>query len=69
MAHDLRRGVATQPGPSTESAWPPIIDLVRDALGSQTDDYLAFMTAGVEAGGYRFSCPTAFLTAVRELGA
>lgn len=62
---EWRRSLDRAPNP----LWPPILDLVRDALGSQTDEYLAFMTAGVEAGGYRFSCPTAFLTAVREPGA
>lgn len=62
---DWRRSLDRAPNP----LWPPTIDLVRDALGAQTDKYLAFMTAGVDAGGYRFTCPTAFLTAVHASGA
>lgn len=41
---EWRRSLNRAPNP----LWPPIIDLVRDALGSQTDEYLTFMTTGVD---------------------
>lgn len=56
---EWRRGLERAPNP----LWPPTIELVRDALDSQADAYLEFMAAGMDRGGYRFICPTAFLTA------
>jgi len=59
---EWRRSLDRPPNP----LWPPTIELVREALGPQTDAYLAFMMVGVDRGGYRFACPAAFLTGVRS---
>lgn len=58
---EWRRSLDRAPNP----LWPPTIELLREALGPQTDAYLAFMMAGVDRDGYRFACPSAFLTGVR----
>lgn len=60
-SEDWRRILAQAPNP----LWPPTIDLVRDAIGSQTEAYLEFMMSGVDLGGYRFTCPGAYLTGPR----
>lgn len=61
---EWRRNLERAPNP----LWPPTIELVRDALGSEAGAYLEFMTAGVDGGGYRFISPDAFVTAVSEAG-
>jgi arsenite methyltransferase len=58
---EWRRSLDRAPNPLV----PPTIDLVREALGPQTDAYLALMMAGVDRDGYRFVCPAAFLTGVK----
>lgn len=58
---EWRRSLDRPPNP----LWPPTIELLREALGRQTDAYLAFMMAGVDRDGYRFAYPSAFLTGVR----
>lgn len=56
---EWRRNLDRAPNP----LWPPTIELVRDALGPETDANLAFMMAGVDRAGYRFVCPAASLPA------
>ena len=50
---EWRKSLDRPPNPLSR----PAIDLIRDVLGAEADDYVDFMAAGVDRGGYRFSCP------------
>ena len=56
---EWRQNLERAPNPLSRSA----IDLIREELGSQTNAYLEFISAGIDQGGYRFTCPIALLTA------
>lgn len=56
---EWRKSLARAPNPLST----PAVDLIRDVLEAEADAYLEFMAAGVDRGGYRFSCPTVYLTA------
>lgn len=57
---EWRRRLDAKPNPLARSH----LDLLRRTLGTELDSYVSRMAEGVDRGGYTFSCPQAYITAV-----